>query len=195
MRIDIALITTFAAIAVMLYCLLLAFSLKKDIPGGVVGKQWRMLELLVLLFALGYLATPFAGALPEEVLRLIVSLIFLFGAIYVVITVKLIHRIINVLSSGALKYGRAQDFYQDSEGQGRNSDPSISPARQTQNGVAPRRSKIGCDAFGRGGPFHCGEGVGRAGLAGLYPGNLSAGCTTGGCFDRTLLCRTINYQG
>lgn len=99
MRIDIALITTFVAIAVMLYCLLLAFSLKKDIPGGVVGKQWRVLELLVLLFALGYLATPFAGALPEDMLRLIVSLIFLFGAIYVVITVRLIHRIIKAFSS------------------------------------------------------------------------------------------------
>lgn len=100
MHFDIALIITLAAIAVMLYCLLLAFSLKKDIPGGVVGKQWRMLEILVFLFTLGYLATPFAGALPEEMLRLIVSLIFLFGAVYVVITVRLIHRIIKVLSSG-----------------------------------------------------------------------------------------------
>lgn len=61
--------------------------------------SWRVLELLVVLFTLSYLATPFAGSLPEESLRLIVSLIFLFGAVYVVITVKLIHRIIRVLSS------------------------------------------------------------------------------------------------
>lgn len=99
MKIDVTFVITLAAIAVMLYCLWLAFSLRKEIPGGLVGKQWRVLELLVVLFTLGYLATPFAGSLPEESLRLIVSLIFLFGAIYVVITVKLIHRIIKVLSS------------------------------------------------------------------------------------------------
>jgi hypothetical protein len=99
MKIDIAFIITLAAIAVILYCLWLAFSLRKDIPGGLVGKQWRVLELLVVLFTLGYLAAPFAGSLPPETLKFIVSLVFFFGAVYVVITVKLIHRIIKVLSA------------------------------------------------------------------------------------------------
>ena len=57
MKFDITFIITLAAIAVMLYCLFLAFSLRKDIPGGLVSKQWRVLELLVVLFTLGYLAT------------------------------------------------------------------------------------------------------------------------------------------
>lgn len=99
MRIDVVLLITVAAILVMFYCLWLLLSLKKEIPGGIVGKQWRILEMLVWLFALGYLATPFANLLPEQMLRLIVSVIFLFGAIYVVITVKLIHRIIKELST------------------------------------------------------------------------------------------------
>ena len=99
MKFDISFIITLAAIAVMLYCLFLVYSLRKDIPGGLVSKQWRVLELLVVLFALGYLATPFAASLSEETLRQIVSLIFFFGAIYVVITVKLIHRIIKALSA------------------------------------------------------------------------------------------------
>ena len=99
MKFDITFIITLAAIAVMLYCLFLVYSLRKDIPGGLVSKQWRVLELLVVLFALGYLATPFAASLSEETLRQIVSLIFFFGAIYVVITVKLIHRIIKALSA------------------------------------------------------------------------------------------------
>lgn len=98
MRIDIVLLITIAAIVVMFYCLWLLLTLKKQIPGGMVGKQWRVLEVLVWLFTLGYLTTPFANLLSEQMLRLIVSVIFLFGAIYVVITVKLIHRIIRVLS-------------------------------------------------------------------------------------------------
>lgn len=99
MKIDVVLFITVIAIVVMFYCLWLLLSLKKEIPGGMVGKQWRILEVLVWLFALGYLATPFANLLPEQTLRLIVAVIFLFGAVYVLITVKLIHRIIKVLST------------------------------------------------------------------------------------------------
>jgi hypothetical protein len=47
----------------------------------------------------GYLSAPFFGIIPEEVLRLIVAGIFFFGAIYVVITVKLIYQIIKELSA------------------------------------------------------------------------------------------------
>jgi hypothetical protein len=37
--------------------------------------------------------------IPENILKLIVGFIFFFGAIYVVITVKLIYRIIRELSA------------------------------------------------------------------------------------------------
>ena len=57
-----------------------------------------MMLLLVVLFTAGYLTTPFFGSIPEETLRLIVGAIFLFGALYVVLTVKLIHRIIRELT-------------------------------------------------------------------------------------------------
>jgi hypothetical protein len=46
----------------------------------------------------GYLMTPFFGLIPAEMVSLIVSLIFLFGAVYVAITIKLIHRIIEELA-------------------------------------------------------------------------------------------------
>jgi hypothetical protein len=95
---DIAFFVSVAAILVMLYCLTLVLSLKKNIPGGVVGKTWNFLTLLVVLFTLGYLATPFFGLIPAGVVSFLVSLIFLFGAIYVVITVKLIYRIIEELA-------------------------------------------------------------------------------------------------
>lgn len=97
MNIDIVLVVTGVAIAIMLYCLVLTLKLKKDIPGGIVGKKWGTLTMLVVAFTIGYLATPFFSKIPEDVLRLIVSLIFLFGAIYVVITVRLIHTVITEL--------------------------------------------------------------------------------------------------
>ncbi len=85
------------AIAVMLVCMYFVFSLRSKIPGGVVGKQWRLLTVLVTLFTLGYFVTPFFTLLPANIINLIVALIFLFGAIYVLVTVRLIYRIIEEL--------------------------------------------------------------------------------------------------
>jgi len=93
-----ALIFSLAAIVVMLYCLYQVISLKKQIPGGVVGKKWNTLSILVVLFTLAYLATPFLDQIPAETLGLFISAIFFFGAIYVLITIKLIHTIIRALS-------------------------------------------------------------------------------------------------
>jgi hypothetical protein len=97
-RFDIAFFISLAAIGVMLYCLVLVYSLRSKMPGGIVGRTWRTVVMLVTLFALGYLVTPFFGMIPAESVNLIVALIFLFGAIYVVITVKLIYRIIEELA-------------------------------------------------------------------------------------------------
>jgi hypothetical protein len=98
MKFDISTVISVVAILVMFYCLWLVISLRKNVPGGVVGNTWKTLTSLVILFTLGYLVTPFFGMLPPILMNVIVSLIFLFGAIYVVITVKLIYRIIEELA-------------------------------------------------------------------------------------------------
>lgn len=55
--------------------------------------------MLATLFTVGYFITPFFTLLPPEIINLIVALIFFFGAIYVLITVRLIYRIIEELTS------------------------------------------------------------------------------------------------
>ena len=87
-----------AAIAVMLLCLATVYRLRSNVPGGVVGKQWGYLTSLVTLFTLGYFVTPFFTSLPAEIISLVVALIFFFGAIYVLITVRLIYRIIEEMT-------------------------------------------------------------------------------------------------
>ena len=99
MKMDISTGISIAAILVMIYCLFLVLKLGRQVPGGVVGKNWKFLTFLVVLFTLGYLTTPFFGMLPAAIVNVMVSLIFFFGAIYVVITVKLIYRIIEELSA------------------------------------------------------------------------------------------------
>lgn len=98
MDFNITTVLNFTAILFMFYCLYLVLSLKSSIPGGMVGKRWNFLTMLVVLFTIGYLATPFFDQLPDDILRLVVSCIFLFGAIYVVVTVRLIFNIIRELT-------------------------------------------------------------------------------------------------
>ncbi|OIQ69078.1 hypothetical protein GALL_493210 [mine drainage metagenome] len=98
MDFNITTLLNFSAILIMFYCLYLVLSLKSSIPGGMVGKRWNFLTMLVVLFTIGYLATPFFDQLPDDVLRLVVSGIFLFGAVYVVVTVRLIFNIIRELT-------------------------------------------------------------------------------------------------
>ena len=98
MGLNLLTIIDFSAILIMFYCLYLVLSLKSSIPGGMVGKRWNFLSILVVLFTLGYLTTPFFDQLPEDILRLVVSLIFLFGAIYVTVTIRLIFNIIRELT-------------------------------------------------------------------------------------------------
>lgn len=98
MRYDLSFYISIAAILVMFYCLGQVIRLGRNVPGGVLGRTWRLLTALVVLFTLGYLVTPLFPLLPPAVINLLVSLIFLFGAIYVLLTVRLIYRIIEELA-------------------------------------------------------------------------------------------------
>lgn len=96
---EITTVITGFGILVMLYCLWSALTLKARIPGGVVGKKWGQMIAMVGFFALGYIAIPFLGQLSDSTMRMAVSLIFLFGAVYVAITIRLIYRVIEELTT------------------------------------------------------------------------------------------------
>jgi hypothetical protein len=101
-KFDIPFFISVAAIIVMFYCLVLVISHKKNVSGGMIGKKWNFLLTLVVLFTFGYMSTPFFGMIPEGLLRFIAGFIFFFGAIYVVITVKLIYNIITTFAKKTL---------------------------------------------------------------------------------------------
>jgi hypothetical protein len=84
-----------AAICVMLYALFRVVSLNKKIPGGTVGATWKFLSTLIGLFTVGYLSTPFFPLLPNDIKQLIVGVIFLAGAIFVVIVINLFYKVIK----------------------------------------------------------------------------------------------------
>ena len=86
------------AIITMLIAVVKAYEYKKSIPGGEVGRAWNVLSSLATFFLIGYLTAPFFIVLSQEAKDLIVAFIFLFGAVYVLITLWLVHRIITAMS-------------------------------------------------------------------------------------------------
>ena len=91
------LVLSVASILVMLYALYSSFTLKSKIPGGKVKSTWEVLSSLIVVFTIGYLSTPFFRMLPQEVKDILVGVIFLAGAIFVVIVIKLFYKIIEDL--------------------------------------------------------------------------------------------------
>jgi hypothetical protein len=87
------------ALCVMLVNFYFTLAMRTQIKGGVIGKRWNAMTGLVALFTVGYGILPFVNSLSPDTLRLIVALIFLFGAIYVTITLRLILGIVNELMS------------------------------------------------------------------------------------------------
>ena len=91
------LVLSIAAILTMVYALYAALSLKSKIPGGKVKSTWNILTMLIIMFTTGYLATPFFRLLPPEIKDVLVGVIFLAGAVFVVIVIKLYGKIIEDL--------------------------------------------------------------------------------------------------
>ena len=84
-----------SSIGVMLYALYKAFILRHRVPGGKVRSTWNLLSGLIVMFTVGYLSTPFFRLLPPEFKDVLVGVIFLAGAIFVLIVIKLFFKIIE----------------------------------------------------------------------------------------------------
>jgi hypothetical protein len=70
-----------------------AISLNRKIPGGLVKESWRLLYYLIGLLAVGYITLPLFPRLPESSRDLIVAIIYLAGAVFVVMVINLIYKI------------------------------------------------------------------------------------------------------
>jgi len=86
-----------SAISIMLFALYRVNVLRKKVPGGMVRSTWNFLAVLIVLFTAGYFSTPFFPLLPTAVQQLVVGVIFLAGAVFVVIVINLFYKIVSEL--------------------------------------------------------------------------------------------------
>ncbi len=89
------LVLSVLSIVVMLYALYSALIFRHKVPGGKVKSTWNFLAGLIVMFSIGYISTPFFRLLPQEIKDVLVGVIFLAGAIFVLIVIKLFFKIVE----------------------------------------------------------------------------------------------------
>ena len=82
------------AIAAMLVSLVLVVRLRRTARGGSIGRVVNVLFAFILLFLAGYLLMPIVPRLPVEAAYVFTAAVFLFGAIFVIIVLRLIGSLI-----------------------------------------------------------------------------------------------------
>jgi hypothetical protein len=83
------------AILTMVASLVLVMRLRRVARGGKIGRAVSVLAWFIVLFLVSYLSTPWFPYLPHAVVTFVASLVFLFGAVFVVIVLWLIERLIG----------------------------------------------------------------------------------------------------
>ena len=94
-QIDLPFVVNAIAIAIMIVGLFMVFGLRRRVRSGAVASAWKILSFLVVVFTLAYLGTPFFGLLPPDSVRMVFATVFLLGAVYVVMTIRLVQRVLD----------------------------------------------------------------------------------------------------
>ncbi|RDI95803.1 hypothetical protein DV704_05900 [Meiothermus sp. QL-1] len=93
-------ITLLAGLLLMFYNVYLGLQLKARAPGGVIGERLGQLNLLIGFFALGYLAVGLlTWGRPADTPLLLLGLILLFGAVFVLLVLRLVAAVLDALES------------------------------------------------------------------------------------------------
>ena len=90
---------SFLGILVMVVNVVLAFRLQRVLIGGEIRSRWGLLTNFILVFLVGYILSPLllVFSVPVEYMGAVVFLIFLFGAIFVFIVIRIIRETLSVL--------------------------------------------------------------------------------------------------
>lgn len=89
----------FLAIIAMVMNVVLAFRLRSALIGGEIRSRWSLLTNFILVFLFGYILSPLllVFSVPVELMGAVVFLIFLFGAIFIWIVIRIIRDTLSVM--------------------------------------------------------------------------------------------------
>ncbi len=83
---------------VMAYNMFTGSQMRREAPGGIIGERLSQLNLFIGFFTLGYLGIALlVWGRAVDLLLVIVALILLFGAIFVLLVLRLVQAILKAL--------------------------------------------------------------------------------------------------
>ncbi len=83
------------SIIVIFYAFFKATALRKNIPGGIAGRAWKLLYYLIGVLAIGYLTMPLFSGLPEESKEFIFVVVSLATAVFIVKVINLFYKVLK----------------------------------------------------------------------------------------------------
>lgn len=83
------------AIVMIFVALVLVLRLRRFAKGGYVGQAVNVLLVFILFFLVAYLVTPFLLSIPPEYGFILMGVVFLFGALFVVLVLRLIDSLVR----------------------------------------------------------------------------------------------------
>jgi RsiW-degrading membrane proteinase PrsW (M82 family) len=84
------------AILTMLLCVIRGGAFYRRVAGGEIKRRAAVLLALLIFFFIGYVASPFFYLLEQfEYTKLVVYLVFLFGALFVLLSLNTINAVLK----------------------------------------------------------------------------------------------------
>jgi Flp pilus assembly pilin Flp len=83
------------AAAIMIAGLVIAIKLVRLARGGMIGRVARALLVFIIAFLGGYIAALWLPSMEEGAASLLVGFVFLFGAVFVVIVLRLVQTLVS----------------------------------------------------------------------------------------------------
>ena len=85
------------SIITMGVCIVLLMKLRKKLSGGIIKKRMTLLFGLLVFFFFGYLLSPLFSYIEQfEYTTLLVYLVFLFGAVFVLVTIDTLGTVLKL---------------------------------------------------------------------------------------------------
>jgi len=99
MMLELFYVVTGLALATMVAALALVLRLRRLTRGGAIGRVVNLMLVLIVLFTLGYLVAPWMPHLPVTASLFLSAFVFLFGALFVVVVLRVIENLVRQVLS------------------------------------------------------------------------------------------------
>lgn len=85
--------SSIAGIFFFIYSYMVVIKIKKIFPSGKVRKKWSLIQVLIIIFLIGYLVSIIFNIIENvEVVLIMTAIVYIFGGLFVFIVINLSYK-------------------------------------------------------------------------------------------------------